>query len=64
MLYAYTINSARAVRREDRIGSIEPGKAADLVLVDKDLLNSDPPTIAEAKVIWTMYGGKKVFEAE
>lgn len=64
MLYAYTINSAKAVRREDRIGSIEPGKAADLVLVDRDVLTADPAAIAEAKVMWTMYGGKKVFEAK
>eukprot|EP00389_Voromonas_pontica_P002128 GDKH01003165.1.p1 GENE.GDKH01003165.1~~GDKH01003165.1.p1 ORF type:complete len:586 (+),score=234.36 GDKH01003165.1:12171-13928(+) len=64
MLYAYTINAARAVRREDRIGSIEPGKAADLVLIDRDVLAADPASIAEAKVMWTMFGGKKVFEAK
>lgn len=64
MLYAYTINSAKAVRRDDRIGSIEPGKAADLVLVSRDLLSATPAEIGEAKVLWTMFAGKKVFEYE
>ena len=64
MLYAYTRNAAEAVRRSDRIGSIEPGKAADLVLVDRDLLTVAPAEIADTKVLWTMFGGKKVFQAE
>ncbi len=64
MLYAYTRNAAEAVRRADRIGSIEPGKAADLVLVDRDLLTVAPAEIADTKVLWTMFGGKKVFQAE
>ncbi len=64
MLYAYTRNAAQAVRREDRIGSIEPGKAADLVLVDRDLLAAAPAEIADTKVLWTMFGGKKVFQAD
>jgi len=63
MLYAYTINAARAVRREDRIGSIEAGKAADLVLVDRDLRASSAKEVGDAKVVWTMFGGKKVYEA-
>lgn len=64
MLYAYTINAARAVRREDRIGSIEPGKTADLVLVDRDLLTASAKEIGEAKVLWTLFAGQKVFEAK
>jgi len=38
MLYAYTINAARAMKQEANVGSIEPGKAADFALVDRDVL--------------------------
>ena len=38
MLYAYTKNSARAMNQQDFIGSIAPGKQADLVLLDRDVL--------------------------
>lgn len=63
MLYAYTINAAKALRRADRIGSIEPGKAADLVLVDRDLLAVPAREVGKTRVIWTLFDGKKVFEA-
>ena len=63
MLYAYTINAAKALRRADRIGSIEPGKAADFALVDRDVLSVSAKEIGDTKVVWTMYGGKKVYEA-
>jgi len=64
MLYAYTINAAKALRRADRIGSIEPGKAADFALVDRDVLSVSAKEIGDTKVVWTMYGGKKVYEAK
>jgi hypothetical protein len=36
-LRAHTISAARALRMEDRIGSLEAGKLADIVIVDADL---------------------------
>jgi predicted amidohydrolase YtcJ len=42
MLYAYTINAAKALRQERFIGSLTPGKSADLILVDRDVLNVSP----------------------
>jgi predicted amidohydrolase YtcJ len=64
MLYAYTINAARAMREEARIGSIEPGKAADLTLVDRDVLTVPAEEMRDTRVLWTMIAGKWVYHAE
>jgi predicted amidohydrolase YtcJ len=64
MLFAYTRNSARAMNQEDSIGSIAPGKQADLVLVDRDVLTVPAEELKDTKVLWTMVGGKTVFHAE
>jgi predicted amidohydrolase YtcJ len=63
MLYAYTRNSARAMNQQDFIGSIAPGKQADFVLVDRDVLTVSPEELKDTKVIWTMVGGKTVYHA-
>jgi len=62
MLYAYTRNSAHAMNEQDAIGSIAPGKQADLVLVDRDVLTVSPEELRETKVIWTMVGGEIVYQ--
>jgi predicted amidohydrolase YtcJ len=64
MLYAYTRNAARAVGLADKIGSIAPGKQADLVLVDRDVLTVPPEELRETRVLWTMMGGKTVYQAK
>jgi predicted amidohydrolase YtcJ len=61
MLYAYTKNAARVIGQEDRIGTIAPGKQADLVLVDRDVLTVSATEARDAKVVWTMLGGKTIF---
>ncbi len=63
MFYAYTRNSARAMNLQDSIGSIAPGKRADLVLLDRDVLTVSPEEMRETKVLWTMVGGKTVYHA-
>ncbi len=63
MLYAYTRGSARALGQQGQIGSIAPGKQADLVLVDRDVLTVPPEELREARVLWTMVGGKTVYRA-
>jgi len=63
MLYAYTRNSARAMNL-DSIGTIAPGKRADLVLLDRDVLTISPEEMRDANVIWTMVGGKTVYQAK
>ena len=64
MFYAYTINAARAMRQEASIGSVEPGKAADFVLVDRDVLTVPAAQMRDTRVIWTMVGGEWVYHAQ
>jgi len=61
MLYAYTRHSAHALDMLDEIGSIAPGKRADLVLVDRDVMTVPVDELKQAAVVWTMLGGKVVF---
>ncbi len=63
MFYAYTRNSARAMNM-DSIGTIAPGKRADLVLLDRDVLTISPEKMRETKVLWTMVAGKTVYRAK
>ncbi len=63
MFYAYTRNSARAMNL-DSIGIIAPGKRADLVLLDRDVLTISPEEMRETKVLWTMVAGKTVYQAK
>jgi len=60
---AYTIENARAVGLQHRQGSIEVGKWADLVLIDRDIFSVDPMTIADTKVLLTVFDGQPVFAA-
>lgn len=64
MLYAYTINAAKAMMQEKKIGSITPGKSADIILVDRDVLTVNPESMKQTKVLWTMFEGKIVYEAK
>jgi predicted amidohydrolase YtcJ len=61
MLYAYTRNAARVLDRLDQIGTLAPGKRADLVLLDRDVLTVPAEELKEASVVWTMFGGKTVY---
>jgi predicted amidohydrolase YtcJ len=63
MFYAYTRNSARAMNL-DSIGTIAPGKRADLVLLDRDVLTISAEQMRETKVLWTMVAGKTVYRAK
>jgi predicted amidohydrolase YtcJ len=61
MLYAYTNGSADAIDMSKEVGSISPNKLADLVLVDRDVLTVPAEELKEAKVLWTLFGGKVVY---
>ncbi len=63
MFYAYTRNSARAMNLAS-IGSIAPGKRADLVLLDRDVLTVSPEQMRDTKVLWTMVAGKTVYRVK
>jgi predicted amidohydrolase YtcJ len=64
MLQAYTINGARALRLDRQIGSIEVGKEADLVLLDRDVTLATPSEISRTLPRWTMVHGKIVASNE
>lgn len=64
MLYAYTRNAARALAEQDEIGSIAPGKQADFALLDRDVLTVSAEQARDAKVLWTVVGGKTVYGAQ
>lgn len=61
---AYTQGSAYARFSEDRIGTLEPGKEADLAVLSQDIFSVKPEDIAKSKVVITMVGGKVVFREE
>lgn len=60
-LRGVTINGAFMQRLEDKIGSLEKGKLADLVILDKDPTAIPPETIKDIKVEETIVGGKTVY---
>lgn len=63
-LEAYTTQAAYASFEESIKGSLEVGKLADFVLLDRDLTQVAPDQIRNAKVLTTVVGGKIVYTAE
>ena len=60
---AYTINAAYAMKQDKTTGSLEAGKRADLVVLDRDILTIDPETIDQTKVLATYLDGRVVHSA-
>ena len=58
---AYTINSAYVNFIDDETGSIEEGKVADLIVLDKNLFELAPNEISDAQVLLTLLEGKPVY---
>lgn len=61
-LRMYTINNARLMFLEDQIGSIEAGKLADLIVVDRDPLTCPLDEVRTTQVLRTYLNGRLVFE--
>ena len=59
---AHTLDAARVLGWDDRLGSLEPGKLADLAVVDGDLLAAVPERIGELRVWMTMLDGAIVHD--
>ncbi len=62
-LAGYTSGSAWVNHLEDDLGSIEVGKTADLVVLDRDLFDRSSGAIGESRVVATFIDGKAVHEA-
>ena len=63
-LIAHTRSNSYFVMRENDLGSIQPGKLADLVVIDRDYLTIPADQIKEIKPVITMVGGKVVYDAK
>lgn len=61
-LHAYTLGAAFAGHRENEEGSLEKGKLADFIVLSENLLEIDPDTLANVKVLKTFVGGESVWE--
>jgi len=57
-IHANTMGAAYQIRLDDKIGSIETGKLADLIVLDRNILEGDPHDIHKAKVELTLMNGK------
>jgi predicted amidohydrolase YtcJ len=64
MIDAYTINTAWLMHQEDKTGSIEAGKRADLVILDQNLFEIPETQINEVKAVMTMLDGQIVYSAD
>jgi predicted amidohydrolase YtcJ len=62
VLAGYTRNAAHAAFMEDRIGTLEPGKKADVVAVSRDLRNLPPLDVLHAQISATILDGRVVHE--
>jgi predicted amidohydrolase YtcJ len=64
MLAAYTIAGAYASFQEQKTGALEVGKAADLIILDRNIFECAPQDVQRAVVLLALLGGKEVFRHE
>jgi predicted amidohydrolase YtcJ len=63
-LIAHTRNNAYFMFQEANLGSLQPGKYADLLVLDRDYLTVPADAIKDIQPLMTMVGGKVVYEAK
>jgi hypothetical protein len=61
-LRLFTRGNSWFLRMEDKIGSIEPGKLADLVVLDRDYFSVPDADIKKIRSVLTLVGGRIVHE--
>jgi hypothetical protein len=60
---AFTSGSAYVNFLEDETGSVDPGKLADLVVLDRDLFDPGAGPVGDARVLLTLVEGEAVYDA-
>ena len=63
-LKIYTIDGAKAMRLMDKIGSIEVGKSADFIVLDKNIFQIKPEDISDIHVMKTYFEGYMVYPVQ
>jgi len=63
-LRAYTIDAAYASHSENELGSVSPGKLADLVVLSQDVFTIDPAEIHKVEALLTIFDGRVVYRSE
>lgn len=58
---AYTLNGARLLGREDEIGSLQAGKSADFIVLDRDIFAVPIESVGATRVLETWFQGRKVY---
>ncbi len=61
-LHSFTLAAAFAAHQEERLGSLEPGKWADFIVIDRDFFAVPESEIDDITVLETWVGGVKVFD--
>lgn len=64
MFQAYTLTAAKALRLDSQIGSLAPGKQADLIVLDRDVFTVSDEQLFDTQVLQTFFAGKAVYSAE
>lgn len=60
-LHAYTLGAAKAYGRDHELGSLEAGKLADIVVVDRNLFDIDVNELKDSKILLTMMDGNVTY---
>ena len=63
-LHSFTLAAAYAAHQEDRLGSLEPGKWADFIILDRDYFKVPADQIDDIQVLETWLAGKRVYKRD
>ena len=63
-IHVMTLGGAYSIRKANELCSIEKGKAADMVVLNRTLFEIDPNSIIDSKVVYTIFAGKIVYDAK